>query len=664
MNSKEKESVKKLWEPSPDFSGGSNLNTFIYWLKIHKALDFTNYQDLWQWSVDQVADFWETIWEFFEVISETPYTHVLSDDPMPHAKWFEGTRVNYAEHIFRNATAKHPAIIFKSEGTDTKELSWDELRSKVAAFRSFLLREGVEKGDRVVAYLPTIPEANIAFLATNSIGAVWSSTSPDFGTSSVIDRFSQIRPKVLIAVNGYSYGGKTFNRMKEVKEISESLDELEKVVIIPNLESGESTLWEGAVSWDDALAGESEVLSFERVPFHHPIWVLYSSGTTGMPKAITHSNGGILLEHLKYLAFHNDVKPGDRCFWYTTTGWMMWNYIQASMLCGGTLVLYDGSPAYPDMNFLWEFAQDVQIHHFGTSAAYITANMKEETHPCTDFDLSALRSLNSTGSPLPPEAFYWVYEEVKKDIWLTSISGGSDVCSAFVGGNPLWPVFIGEIQCRALGCKLEAFNEEGVPVMDEVGEMVISKPMPSMPVYFWNDRDCKRYKESYFEMYPGVWRHGDWTRITPRNGVVIYGRSDSTLNRGGVRIGTSEIYRALDKIPEVTDSLIIFIDKENEQSFMPLFVVMKAGLTLDEEIKNTIRKTLRKEYTPRHVPDEIIQIDDVPYTISGKKMETPIKRILSGRDPNEVVNIDAVRNPASLDFFIQFYNKSGTNKTD
>ena len=386
MNPGANESIKKLWDPSPFFKDGSNLNAYILWLNAHKGLQFKTYHDLWVWSVNHISAFWESVWQFFEIISDTHYFKVLSDDPMPHAKWFEGATINYAEHIFRMETSKHPAIIFTSEDNGIEEISWDELREKVAAFRSFLLREGVKKGDRVVAYMPTIPEASIAFLATNSIGAVWSSTSPDFGTSSVIDRFSQIEPKVLITVSAYKYGGKTYNRFKEIKELSEVLIDLEKIVIISNVESTQNVELPNAVSWEEALGGEPETLCFERVPFQHPIWVLYSSGTTGIPKAITHSNGGVLLEHLKYLTFHNDIKSGDRCFWYTTTGWMMWNYIQASMLCGGTLVLYDGSPAYPDMNSLWRFARDAGIQHFGTSAAYITSNMKEATHPGTDFD--------------------------------------------------------------------------------------------------------------------------------------------------------------------------------------------------------------------------------------------------------------------------------------
>jgi len=649
----------KLWEPSSDLKKKTNLNNYTQWLKKNYDHVFEDYHDLWLWSVKNLGDFWESVWKYFNVISSTPYTSVISKHKMPYTKWFEGTHLNYAEHIFRNETEEHPAIIYKSETSSVQEITWKELRKKVSALRTYLLSIGIKKGDRIAAYLPNIPEANIAFLAVNSIGAVWSSSSPDFGTASVIDRFSQIEPRVLIAVNAYQYGGRFFNRSKEIVKINKALGSLEKLIIIPhgNLEQQSSQIPD-SIDWKDTISNDSEELKFERVPFNHPMWVLYSSGTTGLPKAITHSHGGILLEHLKYLAFHNDIKPGDRCFWYTTTGWMMWNYIQASLLLGGVLVLYDGSPGYPDMNILWEFAQEVGIHHFGTSAAFIVANMKGEIHPSNDFDLTNLRSLSSTGSPLPPEGFDWIYQKVKKDLWLASISGGTDVCSAFVGGNPLWPVYAGEIQCRALACLLEAYNEKGQAVYDEMGEMVITRPMPSMPIYFWNDKDFIRYKKSYFEMYPGKWRHGDWIKITPRQGVIIYGRSDSTLNRGGVRIGTSEIYRAVDKIPEIIDSLILFIEKAGSESRMPLFVVMKKGMELNDEIMEKVIITIRKEYTPRHVPDEIIQVDEIPYTISGKKMETPIKKILSGQDPGKVISPDAVRNPKSLEFFINMARES------
>lgn len=645
-----------IWEPSPAMKGNSNLSAYMRWLSSYVGLDFHNYQDLWQWSTDHPAAFWKTIWDYFKVKSYTPFQRVMSDNPMPYTRWFEGASLNYAEHVFRNKTDRQPAIIYRSENGRNGILSWKSLEQKVASFRRFLIKSGVRKGDRVAAYISNIPEVNIAFLAVNSLGAIWSSCSPDFGTKAVIDRFSQIQPKVLIAVDGYFYGGKEFKRLPEVKAVSEHLVGLKRVVIIPQIGDKEvERLMPEAVQWEETLKEQEAELVFEPVPFNHPIWVLYSSGTTGLPKPIVHSHGGILLENLKYLTFHNDIKPGENCFWYTTTGWMMWNYIQASLLCGGVLVLYDGSPGWPDMDVLWKFAGEVSIHHFGTSAAFIQANMKTGTHPGRDFELSGLRSISSTGSPLPPEGFEWVYKEVKNDLWLVSMSGGTDVCSAFVGGNPLWPVYSGEIQCRALGCKLEAYDENGKAVFDEVGEMVISLPMPSMPVYFWNDKDFVRYKESYFEMFPGVWRHGDWTKITPRNGVVIYGRSDSTLNRGGVRIGTSEIYRALDKLPEIQDSLIVFVDKGTSSSFMPLFVVMKAGFELDEEMKNKIKMMLRKEYTPRHVPDEIFPVKEVPYTISGKKMETPVKRILQGMDPVKVINRDAVRNPDAIDFFIEFF---------
>ncbi len=654
-------SPDKIWEPSPSMIEHSNLAAYMKWLKLNKDLEFDDYQTLWQWSTDHPAAFWESVRGYFQVKSYTPYKSVMSDDPMPYTRWFEGASLNYAEHIFRNKTDQHPAIIYQSEAGKKGRISWQELEWKVAAFRKYLNEAGVQKGDRVAAFISNIPEASIAFLAVNSLGAIWSACSPDFGTKAVIDRFSQIQPKVLIAVDGYFYGGKEFNRLSEVKLISESLGKLEKLVIVPQVGYKEvEIILPHAILWKDTISDHEKELVFEPVPFEHPIWVLYSSGTTGLPKPIVHSHGGILLENLKYLTFHNDIKPGDHCFWYTTTGWMMWNYIQASLLVGGVLVLYEGSPGWPDMNVLWKFAEEVPIHHFGTSAAFIQANMKFGTHPGRDFNLTNLRSLSSTGSPLPPESFAWISREVKRDLWLVSMSGGTDVCSAFVGGNPLWPVYSGEIQCRALGCKLEAYDENGEEVYDEVGEMVITKPMPSMPVFFWNDPAYKRYRESYFEMFPGVWRHGDWTKITPHKGVIIYGRSDSTLNRGGVRIGTSEIYRALDKLPEIQDSLIVFVNRNASDSFMPLFVVLKPGFELSQEIKNKIKLIIRKEYTPRHVPDEIIRIEEVPYTISGKKMETPVKRILQGTDPEKVINRDAVRNPKAIDFFIEFSKKLST----
>ncbi|MEO1100119.1 MAG: acetoacetate--CoA ligase, partial [Bacteroidota bacterium] len=489
---------------------------------------------------------------------------------MPFYKWFSNASLNYSENIFKQAQDSTPAIIYKTENTALSQLSWKDLRLQVAALRDYLKNEaGVTKGDRVVGYLTNTPEAVISFLAVNSLGAVWSSCSPDFGLTSVIDRFNQVSPKVFIAVNGYSYGGKYYDKTDTVKEVAEALPTVDHVLVINN---NDDLISDNFQDWNKIVSSGKGKLEFTHVNFNDPIWILYSSGTTGKPKAITHSQGGILLEHLKYLAFHNNVKKGDRCFWYTTTGWMMWNYIQSALLCGGTLVMYDGSPAWPEMDALWQLADEAQISHLGASAGYIVANLKAKQNPGARYDLSSLISIGSTGSPLPPEGFDWIYKSIKEDIWLTSISGGTDVCSAFVGGNPLTPVYSGEIQCRALGCDLHAFDENGTPVLEEVGEMIISKPMPSMPIYFWNDTEFHNYKSSYFEMYDGVWRHGDWVEITNRNGIKIFGRSDATLNRGGVRIGTSEIYRAIDKIEEVEDSLIICIETAEGNFYMPLFI--------------------------------------------------------------------------------------------
>jgi acetoacetyl-CoA synthetase len=641
-----------LFTPSQAFIENANLSKYMLWLKETQGLSFSDYDGLWRWSVDHVEDFWQTIWDFFGVQYSGSYDAVLSEDFMPFSRWFEGTEVNYAEHIFRNATDRYPALISKSEHRETRETSWKELEIQVAAFKCFLEMKGVEKGDRVVAYMPNIPEANIAFLAANAIGAIWSSTSPDFGVSSVLDRFKQIEPKVLIAADGYQYNGKAFDRLEQISELASSISSIQEVVLVPFINENLRIEADNWTIWEESLNQPQTTLTFNRVPFDHPIWVLYSSGTTGIPKAITQSHGGILLEHLKYLSLHANIKPGERCFWFTTTGWMMWNYIQASWLAGGTVVLYEGSPAFPDLNELWRFTEDIKINHFGTSAGYITANMKADLKPSKQFDLSSLISIGSTGSPLPPEGFTWIYDSISEAIWLTSISGGSDVCTAFVGGVPTLPVYKGEIQARALGCSLYALDEAGNQVMGELGEMVINKPMPSMPIFFWNDPNNERYLESYFSVYPNQWRHGDWIEITSRGGVIIYGRSDSTLNRGGVRIGTSEIYRAVDGMTEYTDSMVVYYEKDNEEH-MPLFVVMAKDTKLNAELIAKTKRTIREQYTPRHVPDEIIAIVEIPYTISGKKMETPVKKILMGEDVSKIMNKDAMKNPQALDYFLQ-----------
>lgn len=648
--------VTPLWKPSAKFSQESNLAKLMNWLKRERGMEFNGYTALWQWSVENTDAFWQCMWDYFGLLSDGTYEKVVSGNEMPFIRWFDGTRISYAEHVFRNYSDETPAIIHRSETTQTCEVSWSQLRSQTASLRSVLAKLGLQEGDRVAAYLPCIPEATVAFLATNSIGAIWSSCSPDFGTAAVIDRFAQIEPKVFIAVDSYHYNGKSFDKKDVLKDVLKAIPSIEHVILVSkdSLITGSDAK---TISWTDAVSHPAE-LSFKRVPFSAPIWVLYSSGTTGLPKAITHSVGGVLIETLKYCTFHNDFQQGDRCFWYTTTGWMMWNYIHGSLLTGGTMVIYDGSPAFPDLTVLWQFIEEAGIHHFGTSAGFILANIKEGTSPLQRFNLSTLRSIGSTGSTLPPEGFKWIYEHVKKDVWLASMSGGTDVCSAFVGGNPLWPVYEGEIQCRALGCSLFAYNENGNPVLEEEGEMVITKPMPSMPVFFWNDHEQMRYKESYFEMFPGVWRHGDWIRVTEREGIVIYGRSDATLNRGGVRIGTSEIYRAVDSVAEIKDSLIICIERDGGEFWMPLFVVMNEGCNIDDEIKKKINLTIRSAYSPRHVPDEIIAVPDVPYTISGKKTEMPVKKVLMGKDPSSVINSGSLRNPASLDFFVQFAKRN------
>jgi acetoacetyl-CoA synthetase len=643
-----------LWEPAPERIESSRMTAFMRWLEAERGLAFADYQQLWQWSVDELEEFWRAVWDFFEVRADGDPEPVLASREMPGAVWFPNASLNYAEHVFAGKEDAEAAILHASELRELRELSWGELRAQVAAMAAALQALGVQRGDRVVAYLPNIPEAVVGFLAAASIGAVWSSCSPDFGAASVIDRFAQIEPTVLLAVDGYRYGGKDFDRTGVVAELQAAMPSLRATVVVPYLNPDpDLSGLRDARRWDAQLvAHEGAELSFERVPFAHPLWVLYSSGTTGLPKAIVQSQGGILLEHLKKLGIHVDAHPGDRLFWFTTTGWMMWNFIVSGLLTPAAIVLYDGNPGYPDLGCLWDLADRAGITMFGTSAAYIAACMKAGVEPGAGRDLSRLTAVGSTGSPLSPEGFDWVYEHLGADTWLFSTSGGTDVCTAFVGGVATLPVYRGELQARALGCAVEAWDEDGHPVVEEVGELVVAKPMPSMPIYFWGDQDGSRYRESYFEMFPGIWRHGDWIEITERGTAVIYGRSDSTINRGGIRMGTSEIYRAVLSIDEIVDALVVDLPKPGTDGWMPLFVVLREGLELDERMPREIARRVRERCSPRHVPDQVFQIAEVPRTLSGKVLEVPVKRILMGTDPAKAVSRDSLANPAALDYFV------------
>lgn len=646
-----------LWEPSAPMREQANLTHYMRWLEREKGLHIAENEALWAWSVDHLEDFWASLWDYFEIKASKTYTAVLTHPTMPGAHWFVGAELNYTEHVFRQRTTARPAVISQSETRPLTELSWDELYRRVASVAASLRAMGVQRGDRVVNYMPNIPETLIAFLATASLGAVWSSCAPEFGTQSVIDRFQQIEPKVLFAVDGYSYNGKLIDRRGILSELQAALPTLQKTVILPYAFAETSpAAYTNAVLWGEIAAGEHE-LTYEQVPFEHPLWVLYSSGTTGLPKAIVQGHGGIIIEHLKQLVMSLDLKPEDRFFWYTTTGWMMWNLLISGLLNGNTILLYDGSPSYPDLNRLWEFAEQSSMTLFGTSAGFILSCMKAEIEPGKTYRLATLRGLGSTGSPLPPEGFQWVYEHIRRDIWLASVSGGTDVCSAFLGGSPLLPVRAGEIQCRALGAKVEAFDEQGNPLIDEMGELVITKPMPSMPLFFWNDPDGQKYFNSYFDVYPGVWRHGDWIKITSYGSAIIYGRSDSTINRKGIRMGSSEIYRVVEDIPEVLDSLIIGLERPGGNYYMPLFVVLRSGIELDDALKTRIRSALRAQLTPHHVPDDIVAIAEVPRTLSGKKLEVPMKKLFLGTPLEKAVSVGALGNPQSVQFFLEFAQK-------
>jgi acetoacetyl-CoA synthetase len=640
-----------LWTPSPDRIEAATLTRYQRWLADAHGVRTDSYEQLWRWSVEELEGFWRSIVEFFDVRFEVGSDRVLDRMTMPGAHWFPGSQLSYAEHIFRGGDPNAAALHHCSELRELDSWSWAELRRETARIVAALRAQGVGRGDRVAAYMPNIPETVAAFLACATIGAVWSSAAPEFGARSVIDRFSQIQPKLMLAIDGYRYGGRDFDRREVVREIAAAIDPQPQLVTFSYLGGG---------GWDPAfVAGgcaETE-LEFEQLPFEHPLWVLYSSGTTGLPKPLVHSQGGILLEHLKKAHLHLDAQPHDRLFWFSTTGWMMWNLLVGALLSDASIILYDGNPAYPDAGVLWDLAERARMTCFGTSAAFISACMKSGVTPRHDRDLGALRAVGSTGSPLSPEGFRWVYDEVGSDTWLFSTSGGTDMCTAFVGGVPTLPVRIGELQARCLGASVQAWDEQGRPVVDQVGELVITKPMPSMPVFFWGDASGERYRESYFSMFPGVWRHGDWIEITSTGAAVIYGRSDSTINRGGVRMGTSEIYRAVLSLDDVLDALVLDLPREGSDGWITLFVVLREGAKLDEDLIAGIRRRLREDCSPRHVPDEITQITEVPRTLSGKLLEVPVKRILTGTPPERAVSRESLANPAALDVFVEMADR-------
>jgi len=639
-----------LWTPSPGRIERAALTGYTRWIEEKHGLELPDYAALWEWTTTELEAFWSSIWERFSVQASTPYERVLGSREMPGAEWFPGARLNFAEHVLRPRADAAVAIRHASELRPLGETTQGELREEVARLAAGLRSLGVGVGDRVVAYLPNIPEAIAAQLACASIGAIWSSCSPDFGARSVIDRFAQIEPKVLLAVDGYRYGGKDFDRLGVVGELLDALPTVEHTVLLGYLDP--EPVHDGAISWDNLHArGVGVELAFEQVPFGHPLWVLYSSGTTGLPKAIVHGHGGVLLEMLKKMHLHLDLGADDRLFWFTTTGWMMWNFVIGALTSEASVVLYDGNPGTPDLGVLWDLAEQAGVTCFGVGAAYISNCQKAGLRPAQGRDLSRLQAIGSTGSPLSPEGFAWVYEELG-EIWLFSTSGGTDVCTAFVGGVPTLPVYQGELQARSLGARVESWSPEGEPLVNEVGELVVTEPMPSMPLFFWGDEDGSRYRESYFEMFPGVWRHGDWIEITDRGTAIITGRSDATINRGGVRMGTSEIYRAVLALPEIADALVVDVPAEDGVGWMPLFVVLREGAALDDDLVRRIAQRVREDCSPRHVPSEVLEIREVPRTLSGKLLEVPVKRILMGEPADRVASRDSLANPHALDRFV------------
>jgi acetoacetyl-CoA synthetase len=648
-----------LWTPSEEQRARSRVTHYAQWLQDRRGLDlappfdYASANALWRWSVDHLDDFWASIWDYLPIRATTPYDAVLADSRMPGAVWFPGAELSYAEHALA-WSGSDPALIFRREDGMSATVTRDELRARVGAAAAGLRRLGVKRGDRVAAVLPNAPEAVIAFLATACIGAIWSSCSPEFGARGLVDRFAQIKPTVLVTVDGYLYGGKSHTITGTIAQLQETLPDLHATVVVPYLDDDpDVSALRDTMTWAELTVDDAAPAPVA-LPFDVPLWILYSSGTTGLPKPIVQSQGGILLEHAKCAALHTDLRPGDRFFWFTTTGWMMWNYLLAGLLVGATCVLYDGNPGYPDMGALWRLAGDLEITVFGTSAPYLTACQSAGVIPKDEADLHALRSVGSTGAPLAPEGFRWVYDNVKADLHLASVSGGTDVCTAFVLGLPTLPVHAGEIQTRGLGCAMTTYDGTGREVVDEVGELVVTKPMPSMPVAFWGDADGSRLAASYFADFPGVWRHGDWAKITPRGSVVIYGRSDSTLNRGGIRIGTAEFYRVVEDLPEITEALVVDTSELGREGRLLLFVALRDGEQLDDNLVSRLRTALRTQLSPRHVPDVIEAVPEIPRTLNGKKLEVPVKRLLAGEALDKAVSIGAVANPAALETFRTF----------
>jgi acetoacetyl-CoA synthetase len=657
-----------LWTPSESDVENAGLTHFMRWLATERGRDFAGDPDaLWRWSVEEIEEFWAAIWDYFQIISDAPYKQVLDRRVMPGARWFEGSAVNYAEHVLRNSTDEWPAIVVADETATTSEISWSQLTRDVAALAATLRGMGVTKGDRVCGYLPNAPEAVVGLLATASIGAVWAVCAPDFGLSGVIDRFAQLEPKILIGVDGYTYGGKVHVRRDELGRLRAALPTVEHTILVPRAPqpraASDAAPQSGAASdvtpWADAIAREAP-LEFERVPYDHALWVLFSSGTTGLPKGIVHTHIGILVEQLKSVGLGLDLRPGDRWYIYSSTSWMVFNALLSSLLRGVTIVLYDGSPGYPDLLQNWRIAAAGRATTFGCGSAYLAACEKAGVRPAEQFDLSSLRTLIATGSVLPPSTWNWVYQVLDPRVRLDSSSGGTDVCSGFIGGNVLKPVTKGELTGPYLGVRAEAWNAAGEPVIDEVGELVIREPMPSMPVRFWNDPDGERYRNAYFEMYPGFWRHGDWVRATERGTMTIEGRSDSTLNKAGVRMGSADIYAVVEPLEGVADSLVVGVDFPDSEYYMPLFVVCAQGRDLDDGLRAEIINAIRKELSPRHVPDEIVAAPAVPRTRTGKKLEVPVKRILAGKPLDEAVSLGSVDDPDAVRWYVRFAESRAT----